>query len=415
MRPFKLSAILAAVAALAVAPAAHAAFSNTFPAASTGLSPFAATTPADGLAGTTVAGTDQSGKAYVVEAKGTTAMWRQGLMNSNALPASRKWCGTSAVTLLGSASAGSKSFSGNSSNEKLSVNSHGYQNGDVVVLSGLSSNSAGLTAGVPYFVVSKATNDFMVSTTSGGGAVDITASVTGTVTRDSSLTTVDPAYIWGRPLKKRSGGVANYCPATGMGTDKSPTGSASTDTFTLTGHGLKNRDPVVFSSITGGGTPAGATAPAFVANAHYFVVNKTDNTFQLALTPGGTLVDFTADVTVATMHRTPKLSKSLRFSFGTAAFKNVLPYAQTQPTALSTGNTFLYLVKNDTGSAANLRLAMFDQTTGDNAGTLQFRVRRLTTAECGSNGWQKFNHSYRSSNATNDAFQSQNDCQTWGF
>jgi hypothetical protein len=63
------------------------------------------------------------------------------------------------------------------------------------------------------------------------------------------------------------------------------TAVAATDTFTFTGHGL-----VDGRSLTLTTPPAGLTAGVV-----YYVLNSTTNTFQLSATPGGSVIDVTAD------------------------------------------------------------------------------------------------------------------------
>lgn len=72
------------------------------------------------------------------------------------------------------------------------------------------------------------------------------------------------------------------------------TGSAATDTFTKTAHGLAVGDPVTFTGLTGG---AGITA-----GAAYYVVSVPDaNTFKVSSTHGGTPLDVTSDLTAGTV------------------------------------------------------------------------------------------------------------------
>jgi hypothetical protein len=86
----------------------------------------------------------------------------------------------------------------------------------------------------------------------------------------------------------------------GADAGKSVTGVASTDVFTSTAHGYSNGDVVVLSGLTGGS--------GLVAGRVYFVIGVTANTFQLALTSGGTAVDFTTDLTAGTVTRIVELS-----------------------------------------------------------------------------------------------------------
>jgi hypothetical protein len=65
--------------------------------------------------------------------------------------------------------------------EKLDTSGHGFSNTDRVTVDSSGSDlPAGLFAGILYYVVNKTTNDFELSLTSGGSAVDITDNGTGT-------------------------------------------------------------------------------------------------------------------------------------------------------------------------------------------------------------------------------------------
>jgi len=84
------------------------------------------------------------------------------------------------------------------------------------------------------------------------------------------------------------------------GPNKSITSTGSPDTFTSTSHGFSNGDIVVLSGLTGGA--------GLVAGDPYFVIGVTTNTFQLALTSGGSAIDATSDVTAGTANKLTELS-----------------------------------------------------------------------------------------------------------
>lgn len=60
------------------------------------------------------------------------------------------------------------------STDKVNSSAHGLSNGDSVIFTALTGGT-GLSTDTPYFVVNKGTNDFQVSATKGGSAIDITA------------------------------------------------------------------------------------------------------------------------------------------------------------------------------------------------------------------------------------------------
>lgn len=82
------------------------------------------------------------------------------------------------------------------SGDDISVTSHGFSAGDVVIFSGLT-GGAGLTAGWVYFVIATGltSNAFRVAETTGGTAVDITSDASGlTVNRIGEVSGGSPAY-----------------------------------------------------------------------------------------------------------------------------------------------------------------------------------------------------------------------------
>ena len=65
--------------------------------------------------------------------------------------------------------------------DKLSATAHGLLDGEIVRFHSTGSVPAGLTAYQDYYVVSSATNDFKVSATSGGAAINLTSAGSGTI------------------------------------------------------------------------------------------------------------------------------------------------------------------------------------------------------------------------------------------
>jgi surface protein len=80
---------------------------------------------------------------------------------------------------------------------------------------------------------------------------------------------------------------------TGITTGVSVTSDVTADTLTRTAHGLSNGDRVAFSAIS--------TTTGVLTWTIYFVVNKTDNDFQIALTPGGDPIDLTGSNATMTL------------------------------------------------------------------------------------------------------------------
>lgn len=90
--------------------------------------------------------------------------------------------------------------------EVLTCNGHGLSNDDVVTFFAPTTLMAGLTMGNTYYVVNKDTNTFQVSTSVGGGAVDITSSGTGT----QYVAKITGAGTSGSPWVGYGSGVIQY-------------------------------------------------------------------------------------------------------------------------------------------------------------------------------------------------------------
>ena len=93
-----------------------------------------------------------------------------------------------------------------------------------------------------------------------------------------------------------AGGGRVYVPAV-LGASKSVTGVASTDLFTATAHGFVVGDEVWFSGITGG------TGMEWRRTYYVIASGLTANDFRVSNVRGGSTVDFTTDLTAATVRR----------------------------------------------------------------------------------------------------------------
>ena len=74
------------------------------------------------------------------------------------------------------------------------------------------------------------------------------------------------------------------------------TGTASTDVINLVGHSFKNGDRIIFPALTGG---TGLTA----ATVAYFVRDAAADTFKVADTPTGDVIDITTNITAGTVRK----------------------------------------------------------------------------------------------------------------
>lgn len=110
---------------------------------------------------------------------------------------------------------------------------------------------------------------------------------TGGVRAPTSET--DPATSGNRPTTAIAASAALTIPA-----PAAVTGTASTNRITWTGHGRSVGDPLLFTALTGGSGLSTTT--------RYYVRQVVDaNTITLTTTPGGAEVDFTTNLTAATI------------------------------------------------------------------------------------------------------------------
>ncbi len=119
------------------------------------------------------------------------------------------------------------------------------------------------------------------------------------------------------------------------------------DLFTATAHGLVNGDTVL---VTGSTMPTG-----LVAGVTYYVVNKTDDTFQLSATSGGAAINVTGDgVDVSVIKTTPvSLLTRFRITDSTTASQIILSGATMSqmiggtPTVVAPISVFCYFNWSD--------------------------------------------------------------------
>lgn len=111
----------------------------------------------------------------------------------------------------------------------------------------------------------------------------------------------------------------------------------STDYITATAHGLSNDDIVELEED--GGLPANLSE-----NVPYFVINKTDNTFQISLTSGGSAIDFGSDGTLSNYFR--KLTFQTASAVVTANNQRTLGSSINDIITMSTGQKIKLYIAN---------------------------------------------------------------------
>lgn len=143
---------------------------------------------------------------------------------------------------------------GEADTEVITASGHTFANDDPVVFTAISGGS-GLATATLYYVISVSGNDFSVSTSVGGAAVDFTTDITAGVLAASNITA-----------------------------------EADTDIFTVLDLDLSNGEGVIITAPVGGtGLTGGNT---------YYVINKqADGTFQLSTTADGSALNITTDIT----------------------------------------------------------------------------------------------------------------------
>lgn len=167
---------------------------------------------------------------------------------------------TSPVTAI------SKNFLTNSSfiqiapTNTITINSHGFLNGNKIEFETTDALPSGITEGALYYAVNVTTNTFQISTSVGGSPVNILSlgSGTGTATRMKTLT---------------NGFAPNAVDFT-------------TGTITTPNHDYAAGDRVLFSSTNVLPTP-------LVENTFYYIINPTQNTFQVSTTFAGPVLPLT--------------------------------------------------------------------------------------------------------------------------
>lgn len=87
----------------------------------------------------------------------------------------------------------------------------------------------------------------------------------------------------------------NFSAATAFVAIAGITGVAETDVLTKIAHGLRNGQEVRFTARTGG--------TGLTVGVRYYLRDRADDTFKLAATRGGAAVDFSTDITDATLVR----------------------------------------------------------------------------------------------------------------
>lgn len=175
----------------------------------------------------------------------------------------------------------SQNFTVNASNEQATCSTHGYSNGDPIIVTSTTTLPAPLAESTEYYVIYVDADTFQFAATYGdavdGTAINLTDTGTGT-----------------HSVYAKGGGAnlnvwADYSDATAQNFATTDV-NTGTDVITITGHGLENFQRVQFTST--GTLPAGITA-----STTRYVVVLTANTFKVATTYANAYAGTTIDIT----------------------------------------------------------------------------------------------------------------------
>jgi hypothetical protein len=139
----------------------------------------------------------------------------------------------------------------------ITITGHGYANNRLLRYIG-PVPLGGLTDGQEVFVINQTANTLQVSTTSGGSAIDLSAAA-----GSPDIHTFVPVVLSASMV------------------------DTATETITMTAHGFNNGGIVRYDAGT-------AAIAGLTDAADYYIVNKAANTFQLALTSGGSAINLTS-------------------------------------------------------------------------------------------------------------------------
>lgn len=176
---------------------------------------------------------------------------------------------------------GSQNFTVNATTDQATCGTHGYSNGDPIVVTSTTTLPDPLAESTEYYVIYVDANTFQFAETYGdavdGTAINLTDTGTGT-----------------HSVYAKGGGAnlnvwADYSDATAQ-TFATTDVNTGTDQITLTAHGLENYQRVQFT--TSGGLPAGLTA-----STTYYIIVVDANTIEVATSFANALAGTQIDIT----------------------------------------------------------------------------------------------------------------------
>lgn len=159
----------------------------------------------------------------------------------------------------------------------MTITNHGLVDGEKIYFDGDMPSDLNAGPSNPYYVINSTPNTFKISETRGGDAVDLV----------NTGNSGDSMHV-----HKQFIGVGAKITLTAYKGEevKQCTFNQSTDTFTtIENHGLVNTDQVRFKT---------GSVDGFALDKTYYIINKTDKTFQLSVSSGGAAVTHAGSDTV---------------------------------------------------------------------------------------------------------------------
>lgn len=127
--------------------------------------------------------------------------------------------------------------------DTITLINHGFSDGNVVNFVG-ASLPAGITAGTDYYIITATTNTFQISTTFGGGAVNITAVGSGSVERSNQIRMTDNA------TSSLTGVIVSFGAGYRIDTATTSTAAGTTVTFKNGASGIEVGDTLTIAGVT---------------------------------------------------------------------------------------------------------------------------------------------------------------------
>lgn len=270
--------------------------------------------------------------------------------------------------------------------DTITITSHGLSNNTPIAFQTQSGTAlpSPLVAGTVYYVINATINDFQVSTSSGGGAIDLTTAGTGT----NLIYATVPSYIEYIP---RDYSATNFTGISGTISSIPSISPFSSGTVTVTSnnHGIKNGQKI---TITGSNSQASIDGT-------YAVTVLSDNTFSISL--GSQYTGLSVTLTTGTGDLVLTSASNHGFTAGTvvqfsaSSFTNTNLVANKDYYVIASGLTATQfkvsdspvgtpIIQNNTGAGTGVTVSKYIKSAG-NAASWNIVVDGISTVKIESN------------------------------